>query len=707
MKNNFRISVLLLTLCLVTSAFANDGATASAPARFNGWEGVGPGGGDIRAIAIDPKDKNRLFVTTLDGQVYTSADAGKTWKFLVLFNRPQITLDDIIVDREDSRNIFVSGHRHLQPGGFMYSNDGGTTWNESKDLKNEPIHGLAQSHSNPNLLIAGGDGRVFLSFNKGVDWKRITDDSVAFRKVIVDSAAFDPANPNIIYIGTTWRPYKSTDGGKTWRLISKGMIDDSDVFAIDVDPQNPDHIVASACSGIYETRNGGELWSKIQGIPSQSRRTKAILRNPAKNSAVYAGTTEGFWMSNDDGRTWALTSQRELEVNGIAVHPDEPNKIFIATNNYGLMVSTDGGRNFAVQNGNFTSRYMLSIVRDVERANRFYATSNNTATGGGFFFVSDDAGKTWTSSMRNLSVVRTTPFSILQDRKSPDNIYLGTNAGFYRSTDRGKSWATIPAPKAAPAPKKKPVKGKAAPKAPVVAAVKRVPVLKETIRALHSTNDDANGILAATDKGLYRTYNVNAGWEKLQFPVGTDEQIFAVHVSPLQPTTIWAGTVRSGLLVSKDAGVTWQKSPLIPTQVPIQAIESDPTNPNVVYVGTTQTLYMTRDGGANFVRRGGGLPAGNFSAILINPSNPNEVFAGSALENRGGIFHSVDAGQTWRQLDTQDVTIPSRRVWAMEFDSTSHNSLLIGTHSAGVFRIEKTNVAASAEPGTRPRVAGN
>lgn len=710
MKNQFKfqyfVGIIIITILSGIFALANTDA-----ARFNGWQVVGPNGGDIRAITIDPRDKNRLYITTLDSQIYTSGDAGKTWRFLTTFSRPQVQLDDIAVDVEDSNIIYVTGHRHKEPGGFMYSLDAGSTWNVAKDLKDEAIHAFTQSSKNPNLLLAGGVGKVFLSNDKGKNWKRITDDKVAFSAQLVDSAAFDPRDANVVFVGTTWRPYKSTDGGKTWKLISKGMIDDSDVFAIDIDPTNPDHVVSSACSGIYESFDGGELWKKIQGIPSQSRRTKDILRNPAKNGGIYAATTEGFWMSNDNGKTWALTSQRELEVNSIAVHPSEPNKIYIATNNYGLMVSTDGGKNFNIQNGNFTSRFMLKIIPDVERPNRFYATTNNTATGGGFIFISDDGGQTWNPSTKNLSVIRIKAFSILQDKQNPNNIYIGTNIGIYRSLDRGVSWNPVAVTKAAPAPKKK-TKGKTVakakaktPAAPVAAAPKLV-VLKDSVRAMAYTNDGKNGILAATDTGLYRTYNMTQGWEKLSFGSGIDEQVFAVNVPTAEQNIIWAGTVRSGVIVSHDNGQTWKAVADVPANAPVNAIETDPSNASRVYIGAGQTFYVSKDGGASFIRRGGSLPLGNFNSILINPNNTSEVFVASSMDVRGGIYYSTDYGQSWKQLDTKDISLPTRRVWTMAFDSKNANRILVGTHSAGIYRIERNGENASNE-GTRPRVATN
>ena len=702
---NTPLIVFIALMTLIGNVFADTNS-----ARFEGWQILGPNGGDIRVIAIDPKNKNQLYVTTMDSQVYKSPDAGMTWKFLGAFSIPELTLDDLIIDVEDSNNIFVSGHRHIQTGGFMYSRDGGTTWTESKELKKVAIHALAQSPSNPNILVAGGNGAVYISYNKGEEWSKITNDKVPFASVIVDSAAFDPKNADTIYIGTTWRPYKSTDGGKTWSLISKGMIDDSDVFAIDIDPKNPDHIVSSACSGIYESLNGGDLWTKIQGIPSQSRRTKAIVRNPAGNGGIYAGTTEGFWMSANDGKSWAITSQRQLEVNSIAVHPSEPNKIYIATNNYGIMVSRDGGRNFTVQNGNFSSRFVLQIVPDIQRPNRLYATTNNTTTGGGFVFVSDDGGQSWQASNKNLTVIRTTPFALLQDKQNPNLIYIGTYSGIYRSLDRGASWTpapTVKLPKPKMVRKTVVVKGKrkvvSVPAAPVTPNL--VATLKTKVNLLVHTNDGKNGIIAATDSGIYRTYNIATGWEKMPLGEGVNEQIFALHVSPVQPNTIWVGTVRSGVLVSKDNGETWSKVEGVPSTMSIQSIEIDAQNPNRVYVGTAQTFYLSRDGGNTFIRRGGNLPVGSYDSILINPQNPNEIYTASSMDVRNGLYYSNDAGETWKQLDQKDINLASRRIRALAFDPQNPNRLFIGTHSSGILRIEKDSANANSDTIGRPRVA--
>jgi len=686
-----------------------EGNVISDPDKFSEWSVVGPSGGDVRVVALDPKDKNRIYISTLDGQIHTSADGGKNWRLLVNLNKPQLILDQLLVDATDSKIIYTSGHRHKSPGGFFKSSDGGVTWKEAKELKNESIHAMTQSSFDAKVLFVGTTTGVWRSIDSGDNWEKISSSTMP---VNIDSMAVDPRNTSTIYAGTWWRAYKTTDSGKSWRLIKNGMIDDSDVFAITINPKNPDYIIASACSGIYDSSNGGEKWSKIQGIPSQSRRTRDILQHPTIAGTVYAATTEGFWMSTNGGKTWALTTQRDLEINSIAVHPDEPNKVYIGTNNYGVMVSNDGGKNFSTTNDNFTSRFTYSITADIEKPNRLYATTHNTATGGGFVFVSDDGGKVWKPT-KSLDVSRISPYSIIQDKTNTNNLYLATNIGVFSSIDRGASWKQIVAPKLpAKKPVRKPVakkttakKAVTAPTEPVAIAPKLIPALTEKVKVLAYAEDGKNGYYAGTDTGLYRSYDLSKGWEKVNIGAGVNENIFVITTNPEQPQTIWIGTATSGVLVSRDNGVSWQKADAIPSNMPISSITIDPKRSDYVYVGTTQTLYLTRDGGKNWMRRGGNLPLGSYTSILINPTNSDEVFASSALESDGGIYYSSDAGANWKRVDNKNMKVPSRRVWSMTFDPKDSNKIYAGSHSSGVYVIERKAIAAKDDGVSRPRVA--
>jgi photosystem II stability/assembly factor-like uncharacterized protein len=429
-------AALPMQMVALVPSMEPDGEAVADPARYSDdWRTNGPPGGDVRSLVVDPSNPDRFYFGTLDGQMYTSGDAGKTWQYLHNFNRPKLFVDHIIVDPRDSKTLYVAAHRHKEVGGFFKSTDGGRKWRESSQLKNEALHSLVQSEANPNVLIAGTFNGVFRSDDSGETWSQLPTSNTP-DLVHVESLAFDPRNTNTIYAGTWHLPYKSTDGGRSWRSITNGILDDSDIFAIDIDPRDPTHVFMSACSGIYETKNAGDSWSKVNGIPSQSRRTRAILQHPTIPGLVFAGTTEGFWRSDRGGApdSWMVTTSRQLEINSITVHPSRPQTIYIGTNNYGVMVSNDAGKTFLPTNGGYSGRFANVIVGDREDASRIYAATINTTTGGGFFFVSTDNGESWRPSMRTMPP-RLIVYSILQDSRDVNTIFLGTNLGVYRSLD--------------------------------------------------------------------------------------------------------------------------------------------------------------------------------------------------------------------------------------------------------------------------------
>ena len=771
------LPLVIAFLALVSSSFAPqnivafaalDGADAAL--YSNDWRTTGPPGGDVRALVVDPRNPDRFYFGTLDGQIYTSSDAGKQWQLLYNFGKPRVFIDNIIVDSRDSKTLYVGGHRHDLPGGFFKSTDGGVTWRQSSQLKDQAIHSLAQSESDPNTLIAGTYTTIFRSDDSGETWKQLPTTNVTGLHH-VESLAIDPRSNDTIYAGTFYLPYKSEDGGKTWKTIRNGMIDDSDIFAIDINPHDANHIIASACSGIYESKNSGESWRKVQGIPSQSRRTRAIMQHPSVPGIVFAGTTEGFWRSDKGGDpdSWMVTTSRQLEINSIAVHPSRPDMVYIGTNNYGIMVSSDGGKSFIPMNSGYSGRFANAILADRETPNRVYASTINTATGGGFFFVSNDNGESWRPSMRSMPS-RLITYSILQDSRDGNLIYLGTNLGVYRSTDRGGSWAPVwsvekkkpagkkaPAKRASAAPKQRPaVKDDSVLRAQqalvsagysigepdgklgrtTTAAVKKfqgdrhLPVtgkldaitlaalgvgkssdpaaadkadliLADAVYALVHTIDPATqepAILAATNSGLYRSADPTKGWQKL--PYGSfDARTTSISTNLKQPETIWVGTPSSGILISRDSGETWRQVEGVPSDIPVNTIVQDPSRPDYVYVGTKQAFFSSHDGGKTWRTRGANMPFGDFTSILVNPRNGDEVFAGNAYqmtEIGGGVYRSTNAGVSWTRIDPKGRPLPSQRIWALAFDAHDQNVLFVGSHSAGVYVVPRNIEALSS-----------
>ena len=125
-----RLVILVVAFLIVPLRFAAIGSFADSPDSMadpgkysDDWRANGPPGGDVRSLVVDPSNPDRFYLGTLDAQIYTSADAGKSWELLYNFNKPKLFVDHIIVDPRDPRILYVAAHRHKEAGGFFKSTD--------------------------------------------------------------------------------------------------------------------------------------------------------------------------------------------------------------------------------------------------------------------------------------------------------------------------------------------------------------------------------------------------------------------------------------------------------------------------------------------------------------------------------------------------------------------------------------------------------
>ena len=394
---------LLLCLGLV--------ATFSQPLGAQEWQPMGPPGGDVRALAADPANPHIFYLGTTDGHIFGTHDDGEHWRIL---GRAGIRQDGVvtglIVDSRASRTLYASTWTRgagNEGGGVFRSVDGGHNWT-STGLSGHAIRALAQSISDPDLLVAGALDGVFRSSDSGKTWDRISPEGDEELRNF-DSIAIDPVHPQIIYAGTFHLPWKTSDGGRNWVSIHNGMIDDSDVLSVVVDRAHPQRLFASACSGIYRSDSAGTLWKKIQGIPYSARRTYVIRQDPSHLNTVYAGTSEGLWKSADAGATWRRVSPADWVINALAFGTVASNaapadaqgepaelvrhqRLLIGTEQLGVLSSDDGGAHFHGANSGFSHRQIVALALDQEHRGRVLAVLANAPEPA---LATDDNGQTW------------------------------------------------------------------------------------------------------------------------------------------------------------------------------------------------------------------------------------------------------------------------------------------------------------------------
>ena len=121
--------------------------------------------------------------------------------------------------------------------------------------------------------------------------------------------------------------------------------------------------------------------------------------------------------------------------------------------------------------------------------------------------------------------------------------------------------------------------------------------------------------------------------------------VSAIAIDPVNPSTVYAGTLEDGMFKSVDGGQTWTAINDGMFPVPVNAIAIDPSGR--VYAGTDLGVLSSTDGGEHWA-----FPNGFFasvSSLAIDPSVPGTVYAGSTARNfnQPGVFKSTDGGLTW------------------------------------------------------------
>ncbi len=657
----------------------------------------------FHSLAIAPSNPQILYAGTGEIAVaggygiLKSTNGGQSWTLVGDDTFQNHVIANIVVDPQNPNRLWAASNllagfnaRTRFPGqlvikdnpGVYISEDGGTTWQPGIRCPNicDGFTSLKASPTNPLVQYAALHGAGLFRTTDG--WQ--TSQQLPFPERgpsgpygRLEIGIGSSGGQDVLYVGmessklvnvngqqTTqaWGfVLKSTDSGQNWTVLDAPnycgqqcfydnvvttVPDDANTVylggnASDIEDAQGNYLASPGA--VFRSTDGGNRWffaapSVASDTATASQRAihadiHAIAFEPNNPNAIWVGNDGGVARSRDGGATWDHPNNGlgTLQFIGIGVHPTNPDIVFGGMQDNGK-AKWNGTRWVGIDTGDggfseidpfdptiwYSTRFNLPTIMQFQR------NSNSGSA------PPDE----WENKTEGIGRDRVGFYAIFEpDRSTPGVLYWGTFR-LYRTINRGDSWQVI-------------------------------------------SPDLTRG-------------------------VQTRGYLTAIKVAPSDARTIYTGSSDGLVYVTRDLGRNWTnttRAPLPNRFVSDLAIH--PTDPNIAYAvyagynrNTQQTpghVFRTTDGGATWADVSNNLPDIPANAIEVDPKNPNEIYVGTDL----GVFFSSDGGVSWAPL-TQG-GFPFVPVYDLDINNTTRY-IYAATHGRGIYRARLDDGGGTAPP---------
>ncbi len=599
----------------------------------------------IHRIIIHPTNPEIVYVGAMGDPfkpsenrgLYKTSDGGETWE-KILFTNNQSGIADLVMDPTNPNKLIAAVYEHRRTpyyftsggagSGLFITYDGGKTWKRYTDADGLPLGelgriGLAIAPSDPNRIYAkieATKNALYRSDNGGLSWYEINDNPkfTNNRPFYFQELAVDSKDPNRLY--NIYQPLTlSYDGGKTFDAVPMIPADETkgvhaDFHSFWMNPNDPKHFIIGGDGGIGITRDHGKSWYFPETIPvAQFYHINADNDLPYN---VYGGMQDnGNWSGS--AYTWKRGGIRTLYWqylvggDGFYIEPDADNSRF------GFGTS---------QNGDLY-RY--------DKLTGYYSSTKPHA---------DQFG----ASLRfNWNA------AFAKDLFDENTIYYGSQF-VHKSTDKGATW--------------------------------------EIISPDLSTNNPVH------QKGDYGGLTLDiSGAENYN-------SILSIAPSSIEKAVIWAGTDDGQLQLTRDGGKTWNNLTKnikgMPHEAWIAQIKASRFEAGSAWVvvnnyrkGDYQPyLFKTNDYGKTWTKLADTNKVKGYALSVVQDfKEPNLVFLGT--EN--GLWVSIDEGDTWVQFKNGFPSVSTMDLKIQE----SESALIVGTFGRAIWVLDDLNVLRTVASG--------
>ncbi|MSR03015.1 MAG: hypothetical protein EXR94_09825 [Gemmatimonadetes bacterium] len=638
------------------------------------------GSGSVGAIAIAPADANLVWVGTGEANnrqssswgdgIYKSTDGGKSWKHMGLRESKQIAR--ILVDPVDHEVVYVAALGDLWKAGgergIYKTTDGGISW--SRVLDAGPDAGgieLVMDPTNNKVMYAATYQR------RRTSW------------------GMNGGGPN----SALW---KTADAGRTWTRLTKGLPEGSlGRSGLDVYRANPNIVYARiehpTQGGVYRSDDAGANWRKMGSTNPRPMYFGVIKVDPRNDLRVYVPGLNVL-VSDDGGKTFrSLDEKIHVDYHAMWINPSDPEHLMIGGDG-GVGISYDRGAKWMwlphipvgqFYHVGFDMQTPYTICGGLQDNNTWCGPSQVrskdgsanddwfVAQGGdGFVGLIDPTNhKIIYAESQDGNIVRTdrttnerksvrpeavpgekplrwnwdTPFML--SSHDPATLYAGANT-LYKTTDRGHSWKAVSG---------------------------------DLTLALDRDTVDLMGM-----KGKDIKIAKNDG-------VSVYGTLFTIAESRLKKGLLYTGSDDGQVSVTRDDGAAWAnvtpKIPNAPKWAYVSKVEPSKFAEGTVYVtfdghrsGDYGTyVYASTDFGGSFRSIAANLPSGVVvRTITEDLKNPDVLYLGA--EN--GLFVTTDRGRSWVRVKANVPTVPVYEITLHPRD----NDMILATHGRALWILD-------------------
>lgn len=413
------------------------------------------------------------------GGFFRSTNGGVSWERMNAYQTGGNYYNEIFADPHDVDRVYAADVI------FQVTYDGGRTFRRVGELaKHVDNHSMWIDPDEADHLIAGSDGGVYESWDRGRSWRFVANLPVTqFYRVAVDDLqpfyrVAGGTQDNFSMVGPSRTRTVNGIRNSDW-IITQG----GDGFGSAFDPSDPNTLYAQAQFGVLSRFNLAT--GDAMGIQPEDVATGPGLRwnwdsplmvSPHSPTRIYFAA-ERLLRSDDRGNSWRIISpdlSRNIDrstlkmmdrvqgvdavgrnvsttlfgnITTIAESPVQEGLLITGTNDGRVSISEDAGATWRTIDRFPTvpeTTYVTKVAASHHDARTMFVVFNNHWTGDykPYVLKSADLGRTWTSITANLPA-RGSSWTIAEDPVNRNLLFVGTEFGAFASVDGGTKWVQM------------------------------------------------------------------------------------------------------------------------------------------------------------------------------------------------------------------------------------------------------------------------